>query len=131
MLDPHKTLFLPFGTGALVVPTGDAHQLGPVEAGGMFPALIAELGAAELCEVMRFDQQWERDASHRLRAGDFSAVAAYDRRGRTKNAKHVPAARPRMSPAKRPLAWPNKTPIPAPSMAPRSLISSSRRDPRA
>jgi TrwC relaxase/AAA domain len=68
--------------GALVVPTGDAHQLGPVEAGGMFGALIAELGTAELTEVMRFDAHWERDASVRLRAGDFSAVAAYDRRGR-------------------------------------------------
>ena len=68
--------------GALVVPTGDAFQLGPVEAGGMFGALIAELGAAELSEVMRFDAQWERDASARLRAGDFSVVAAYDRRGR-------------------------------------------------
>ena len=68
--------------GALVAPTGDAFQLGPVEAGGMFGALIAELGAAELAEVMRFGQQWERDASPRLRAGDFSVVAAYDRRGR-------------------------------------------------
>ena len=48
----------------------------------MFPALIAELGAAELSEVMRFDQQWERDASVRLREGDFSVVASYDRRGR-------------------------------------------------
>src|SRR5229473_2564964 len=36
--------------GALVVPTGDPFQLGPVEAGGMFPALIRELGAAELSE---------------------------------------------------------------------------------
>ena len=69
--------------GALVIPTGDAAQLGPVEAGGMFGALIAELGAAELSEVMRFDQQWERDASARLREGDFSAVAAYDRRGQS------------------------------------------------
>ena len=40
--------------GALVVPTGDPFQLGPVEAGGMFPALIRELGAAELSEVLRF-----------------------------------------------------------------------------
>ena len=70
--------------GALVVPTGDAFQLGPVEAGGMFGALIAELGAAELSEVMRFGQQWEREASARLRAGDFSVVAAYDRRGRVR-----------------------------------------------
>lgn len=77
--------------GALVVPTGDAHQLGPVEAGGMFPALIAELGAAELAEVRRFDAAWERDASVRLRAGDFSAVAAYDRHGRIR-ADHREAA---------------------------------------
>ena len=68
--------------GALVVPTGDPFQLGPVEAGGMFPALIRELGAAELSEVLRFSADWERDASVRLRAGDFSVVAAYDRRGR-------------------------------------------------
>jgi ATP-dependent exoDNAse (exonuclease V) alpha subunit len=70
--------------GARVVPTGDTHQLGPVEAGGMFGALIAELGAAELSEVMRFGAQWERDASLQLRAGDFSSVAAYDRRGRVR-----------------------------------------------
>ena len=68
--------------GALVVPTGDPFQLGPVEAGGMFPALIRELGAAELSEVLRFSAGWEADASVRLRAGDFSVVAAYDRRGR-------------------------------------------------
>jgi hypothetical protein len=71
--------------GARVVPTGDTHQLGPVEAGGMFGALIAELGAAELSEVMRFGAQWERDASLQLRAGDFSVVAAYDRRGRVRS----------------------------------------------
>ena len=80
--------------GALVVPTGDAHQLGPVEAGGMFGALIAELGAAELSEVMRFDAQWERDASARLRAGDFSVVAAYDRRGRIRGGHREAAYRP-------------------------------------
>ena len=68
--------------GALVVPTGDPFQLGPVEAGGMFPALIRELGAAELAEVLRFAADWEGDASVRLRAGDFSVVAASDRRGR-------------------------------------------------
>jgi ATP-dependent exoDNAse (exonuclease V) alpha subunit len=53
--------------GALVVPTGDPFQLGPVEAGGMLTALIRELGAAELSEVLRFSADWERDASVRLR----------------------------------------------------------------
>jgi conjugative relaxase-like TrwC/TraI family protein len=68
--------------GALIVPTGDAEQLGAVEAGGMFRAMIGVLGAAELSEVLRFTAEWERDASVRLRAGDFSVIAAYDRRGR-------------------------------------------------
>ena len=68
--------------GALVVPTGDPFQLGPVEAGGMFPALIRELGAAELSEVLRFSADWEPAASLRLRAGDFAVIPAYDRRGR-------------------------------------------------
>ena len=49
----------------------------------MFRALIARAGrggAVRGHAVRR--QQWERDASVRLRAGDFSVVAAYDRRGR-------------------------------------------------
>jgi ATP-dependent exoDNAse (exonuclease V) alpha subunit len=68
--------------GALVVPTGDAEQLGPVEAGGMFPVLAETLGAVELTEVRRFASQWERDASLRLRQGDKPVLAAYDTRGR-------------------------------------------------
>ena len=38
---------------AHVIATGDLHQLGAVEAGGMFRALARELGAVELHEVLR------------------------------------------------------------------------------
>ena len=68
--------------GAGVVATGDTAQLGAVEAGGMFRLLAQEVPAAQLHEVRRFDAQWEREASIRLRHGDLAAVAAYDRHGR-------------------------------------------------
>lgn len=68
--------------GALIVPTGDTEQLGPVEAGGMFRMLAETLGAIELTKVRRFASAWERDASLRLRQGDKPVLAAYDTRGR-------------------------------------------------
>ena len=61
--------------GARVTATGDTAQLGAVEAGGMFRLLAQEVPAAELHEVRRFDAQWEREASVRLRDGDLAAVA--------------------------------------------------------
>jgi conjugative relaxase-like TrwC/TraI family protein len=68
--------------GALVVPTGDMEQLGAVEAGGMVRMLSAHLGAVELTEVRRFTEEWEKDASLRLREGDKAVLSAYDTRGR-------------------------------------------------
>ena len=72
--------------GARIIATGDTAQLGAVEAGGMFRLLAHEVPAAELHEVRRFDAQWEREASVRLRDGDLAAVAAYDRHGRIRGA---------------------------------------------
>ena len=72
--------------GARVIATGDTAQLGAVEAGGMFRLLAREVPAAELHEVRRFDAEWERQASIRLRDGDPAAVAAYDRYGRIRRA---------------------------------------------
>jgi conjugative relaxase-like TrwC/TraI family protein len=65
---------------AKVVLVGDARQLGPVGAGGLFRLLATD--AAELASVHRFAEPWERDASLRLRAGDADVLAAYDDRGR-------------------------------------------------
>ena len=72
--------------GARLVLVGDTEQLGAVEAGGMFRLLAQEVPCAELHEVRRFDAAWEADASVRLRAGDFSAYASYDRHGRMRGA---------------------------------------------
>src|SRR5579875_645087 len=72
--------------GARVILAGDTGQLGAVEAGGMFRLLAQEVPAAALHEVRRFDNRWEADASVRLRGGDFTAIAAYDTRGRIRGA---------------------------------------------
>ena len=72
--------------GARVITTGDTAQLGAFEAGGMFGLLAQEVPAAQLHEVRRFDAEWERAASVRLRDGDLAAAAAYDRHGRIRGA---------------------------------------------
>jgi TrwC relaxase/AAA domain len=71
--------------GAHVIGTGDLHQLGAVEAGGMFRALARELGAVELHEVLRFGAEWERAASLRLRHAHREVFASYDTHGRIRH----------------------------------------------
>ena len=72
--------------GARLALVGDTEQLGAVKAGGMFRLLAREVPCAELQEVRRFDAAWEPDASVRLRAGDFTAYADYDRHGKMRGA---------------------------------------------
>jgi AAA domain len=71
--------------GVHVIATGDLHQLGAVEAGGMFRAIARELGAVELHEVLRFGAQWERAASLRLRQAHREVFATYDTHGRIRH----------------------------------------------
>jgi conjugative relaxase-like TrwC/TraI family protein len=68
--------------GAKLVLVGDHRQLGAVDAGGLFRLLVADGRAAELCEVRRFSDPWEANASLRLRNGDASVLEEYDARGR-------------------------------------------------
>src|SRR5580704_3075946 len=72
--------------GARLIVVGDTEQLGAVDAGGMFRLLAREVPCAELHEVRRFNAAWEAGASVRLRAGDFTAYADYDRHGRMRGA---------------------------------------------
>ena len=72
--------------GARMTPVGDTQQLGSVEAGGMFRLIAQEVPTAELVEVLRFNADWEAGPSVQLRAGDFAAIAAYDRHGRIRGA---------------------------------------------
>ena len=68
--------------GAKVILAGDTGQLQAVENGGAMTMLANTLGYAQLAEPVRFAEQWERDASLRLRAGDASVLAVYEEHGR-------------------------------------------------
>ena len=68
--------------GAKVLLTGDPAQLPSVGAGGALAMLARDAGFYELTQVARMREQWERDASLRLRAGDAAVLADYDRHGR-------------------------------------------------
>lgn len=68
--------------GAKLVLVGDHRQLGAVDAGGLFRVLVADSRAVQLCEVRRFSDPWEAEASLRMRDGDASVLGEYDARGR-------------------------------------------------
>ena len=61
---------------------GDPMQFSAVGRGGMFGLLVDTFGAIELDRVHRFDNEWERDASLRLRRGDVTVAEVYEAHGR-------------------------------------------------
>ncbi|MGI8685366.1 MAG: AAA family ATPase [Acidimicrobiales bacterium] len=67
---------------AKLVLVGDHRQLGAVGAGGLFRLLVADTAAAELTDARRFVEPWEAAATLRLRRGDPTVVAEYERHGR-------------------------------------------------
>jgi conjugative relaxase-like TrwC/TraI family protein len=68
--------------GAKLVLAGDHHQLGAVEAGGLFRLLVADARTAELSTVRRFSDPWEAEVTRRLRDQDASVIAEYEAHGR-------------------------------------------------
>jgi conjugative relaxase-like TrwC/TraI family protein len=70
--------------GAKVVLVGDHAQMTAVDAGGMFAALVRDRGglAAELTDVHRFLNPWEKTASVDLRKGSPGAIDHYQNNGR-------------------------------------------------
>jgi hypothetical protein len=70
------------GHGCKVTTSGDGQQLTAVEGGGGFALHCRELGFVQLAEAVRFDEQWEQNASLGLRTGQQAALLEYDARGR-------------------------------------------------
>jgi hypothetical protein len=68
--------------GAKLVLAGDHHQLGAVEAGGLFRLLVTDARTAELSTIRRFSDPWEADATRRLREQDASVIAEYEAHSR-------------------------------------------------
>ncbi len=82
--DLAKLVDLVQGAGGKLVLVGDHHQLGAVEAGGLFRLLVADAKTAELSTVRRFSDPWEAEATRRLRDRDTSVLAEYQARGRVR-----------------------------------------------
>ncbi|GAB2679247.1 MobF family relaxase [Kribbella swartbergensis] len=57
---------------------GDDAQLGAADTGGAFRLVAHDTNAAELSDVWRFTNTWEREASLALRRGDLAAIDQYD-----------------------------------------------------
>ena len=68
--------------GAKVVLVGDPEQLQAIEAGAAFRALAERHGAAEITEIRRQREDWQRDATRQLATGRTAeAVHAYEQNG--------------------------------------------------
>ena len=67
---------------------GDPLQFSAVGRSGMFGHLIDCYGAIELDRVHRFANDWEREASLRLRRGDAEVLDVYDAHGRIHGGTH-------------------------------------------
>jgi conjugative relaxase-like TrwC/TraI family protein len=72
--------------GAKVLLVGDWAQLSSIEAGGAFAMLVHDRpDPPELSGVRRFQHEWERAASARLRVGDHAVLTTYTDHGRIRS----------------------------------------------
>ena len=68
--------------GAKVVMVGDPEQLQAIEAGAAFRSVAERHGAAEITEIRRQREDWQRDATRALATGRTGeAIHAYDDKG--------------------------------------------------
>lgn len=68
---------------------GDPGQLDAIDAGGVLGWLDRQGKTVRLSTIWRFKEAWEQDASLKLRAGDFGAIADYDSHGRIQHGVHL------------------------------------------
>jgi hypothetical protein len=73
--------------GSKILLLGDHAQMSSVEAGGAFSLLVKDRGdlVPELTDIRRFNSEWEKAASIELRAGNTSAIAAYETHDRVES----------------------------------------------
>lgn len=75
--------------GAKILLVGDPAQLDAIDAGGILGWLDRQGKTARLSTIWRFEQEWEREASLKLRSGDFEAIDAYHHRGRIQHGTYL------------------------------------------
>lgn len=75
--------------GAKVLLVGDPAQLDAIDAGGVLGWLDRQGKAVRLSTIWRFENAWEREASLKLRGGDFAAISDYDRHKRIRHGTYL------------------------------------------
>ncbi|WP_284990281.1 MobF family relaxase [Arthrobacter sp. efr-133-TYG-120] len=75
--------------GAKVLLVGDPAQLDAIDAGGVLGWLDRQGKAVRLSTIWRFENAWEREASLKLRGGDFAAISDYDRHHRIRHGTYL------------------------------------------
>lgn len=75
--------------GAKVLLVGDPGQLDAIDAGGVLGWLDRQGKTVRLSTIWRFKETWEQDASLKLRAGDFGAIADYESHGRIQHGVYL------------------------------------------
>ncbi|MBT8160097.1 MULTISPECIES: MobF family relaxase [Arthrobacter] len=75
--------------GAKVLLVGDPGQLDAIDAGGVLGWLDRQGKTSRLSTIWRFEHVWERDASLKLRLGDFAAITDYDRHERIRHGAYL------------------------------------------
>ncbi len=89
-----RVLLAARSAGAKVVLVGDAEQLQAIEAGAAFRALTERHGAAEITEIRRQKEAWQREATRELATGRTSAaLERYEAAGRVLGLKTRAEAR--------------------------------------
>ena len=87
--DLHALTAIAWKAHAKLVLVGDPAQIGTINtAGGMVSLLAARGHGIELTTVYRFRQQWEAQASLRLRDGDPTVIEVYGDAGRLHTVQH-------------------------------------------
>ena len=82
------------GAGAKLVLVGDARQLQPIEAGGVFPEMTKRLGDSKLTEIQRQREDWARGAVVSFADGYAAeGLKAYADRGLLSVSENVRGAR--------------------------------------
>ncbi|WP_284990643.1 MobF family relaxase [Arthrobacter sp. efr-133-TYG-120] len=75
--------------GAKILLVGDPAQLDAIDAGGILGWLDRQGKTVRLSTIWRFEQEWERDASLKLRSGNIEAMAAYDQHDRIQHGTYL------------------------------------------
>ena len=89
-----RVLSAAYEAGAKVVLVGDPEQLQAIEAGAAYRSIAERHGAAEISEIRRQREDWQRDATKALATGRTGeAVHAYERHGMVQAADTREAAR--------------------------------------